>query len=140
MEDYIYRYKGNDYKYLGIGKFKNDFDGAWIDAVLYEREGHKYMREVKDFFKKFEDVSSPLYSDYEAMSSDESCIVEKGEIDSTPTMQNALKPKKQKTVTEIIHDQLGPGYVPRGHKGGRQILVKEVECKDYAQDDSNRTK
>ena len=56
MEDYIYRYKGNDYKYLGIGKFKNDFDGAWIDAVLYEREGHKYMREVKDFFKKFEDV------------------------------------------------------------------------------------
>lgn len=77
MEGCIYRYKGNDYKYLGIGKFKNDFDGAWIDAVLYEREGHKYMREVKDFFKKFEDVSSPLYSDYEAMSSDESCIVEK---------------------------------------------------------------
>lgn len=98
------------------------------------------MREVKDFFKKFEDVSSPLYSDYEAMSSDESCIVEKDEIDSTPTMQNALKPKKQKTVTEIIHDQLGPGYVPRGHKGGRQILVKEVECEDYAQDDSNRAK
>ena len=94
MEGCIYRYKGNDYKYLGIGKFKNDFDGAWIDAVLYEREGHKYMREVKDFFKKFEDVSSPLYSDYEAMSSDESYIVEKGEVDSTPTMQNALKPKK----------------------------------------------
>ena len=68
-----------------------------------------------------------LYSDYEAMSSDESYVVEKGEIDSTPTMQNALKPKKQKTVTEIIHDQLGPGYVPRGHKGGRQILVKEIE-------------
>ena len=96
MEDYIYRYKGNDYKYLGIGKFKNDFDGAWIDAVLYEREGHKYMREVKDFFKKFEDVSSPLYSDYEAISSDEVSLVEKGEIDSTPTMQNSLKPKKQK--------------------------------------------
>lgn len=56
MEDYIYRYKGKDYKYLGIGKFKNDFDGAWIDAVLYEREGHKYMREVKDFFNKFESV------------------------------------------------------------------------------------
>lgn len=107
------------------------------------------MREVKDFFKKFEDASSPLYTDYEAMSSDEDYIVEKGEIDSTPTMQNALKPKKQKTVTEIIHDQLGPGCVPRGHKGGRQILVKEddvenldnpVECKDYAQDDSNRAK
>lgn len=63
---------------------------------------------------------------------------QKGEIDSTPTMQNALKPKKQKTVTEIIHDQLGPGYVPSGHKGGRQILVKEVECEDYAQDDSKK--
>ena len=50
------------------------------------------------------------------------------------------KPKKQKTVTEIIHDQLGPGYVPWGNKGGRQILVKEVECKDCAQDDSNRAK
>lgn len=60
-----------------------------------------------------------LYSDYEAISSDEVSMVEKGEIDSTPTMQNTLKPKKQKTVTEIIHDQLGPGYVPRGHKGGR---------------------
>lgn len=94
------------------------------------------MREVKDFFKKFEDVNSPLYTDYEAMSSDEDSIVEKGEIDSMPTMQNALKPKKQKTVTEIIHDQLGPGYVPRGHKRGKQILVKEVECEDYAQDDS----
>lgn len=129
MEDYIYRYKGKDYKYLGIGKFKNDFNGAWIDAVLYEREGHKYMREVKDFFKKFEDVSSPLYTDYES-------IVENCEIGSTPTMQNTLKPKKQRTVTDIIHDQLGSGYVSMGHKGGRQILVKEVECEDYAEDDS----
>ena len=136
MEDYIYRYKGNDYKYLGIGKFKNDFDGAWIDAVLYEREGHKYMREVKDFFKKFENVSSPLYSDYEAISSDEVFIVQKGEIDSNTTMQNDLKPKKQKTVTEIIQDQLGPGYVPRGHKGGKPILAYEVECEDSAQDES----
>lgn len=111
MEDYIYRYKGNDYKYLGIGKFKNDFDGAWIDAVLYEREGHKYMREVKDFFKKFEDVSSQLYTDYEAMSSDESYVVEKGEVDSTPTMQNALKPKK-KSILDTITDTIGTGYEP----------------------------
>ena len=109
--EYIYRYKGNDYKYLGIGKFKNDFDGAWIDAVLYEREGHKYMREVKDFFKKFEDVSSPLYSDYEAMSSDESYIVEKGEVNSTPTIQNDLKPKK-KSILDTITDTIGTGYEP----------------------------
>lgn len=126
MEDYIYRYKGNDYKYLGIGKFKNDFDGAWIDAVLYEREGHKYMREVKDFFKKFEDVSSPLYSDYEAMSSDESYIVEKGEIDSTPTMQNALKPK-DRGVLDIITDTIGPGYEPGEDKNKNQIRVGQVE-------------
>ena len=51
-------------------------------------------------------------------------------------MQNDLKPKKQKTVTEIIHDQLGPGYVPRGHKGGKPILAYEVECEDSAQDES----
>lgn len=120
MEDYIYRYKGNDYKYLGIGKFKNDFDGAWIDAVLYEREGHKYMREVKDFFKKFEDVSSPLYTDYEAMSSDESYVVEKGEVDSTPTMQNALKPKK-KSILDTITDTIGTGYEP-----GRVGQVEEA--------------
>ena len=120
MEDYIYRYKGNDYKYLGIGKFKNDFDGAWIDAVLYEREGHKYMREVKDFFKKFEDVSSQLYTDYEAMSSDESYVVEKGEVDSTPTMQNALKPKK-KSILDTITDTIGTGYEP-----GRVGQVEEA--------------
>ena len=113
--EYMYRYKGNDYKYLGIGKFKNDFDGAWIDAVLYEREGHKYMREVKDFFKKFEDVSSPLYSDYEAMSSDESYIVENGEVNSTPTMQNDLKPKK-KNILDTITDTIGTGYEPGDDK------------------------
>lgn len=126
MEDYIYRYKGNDYKYLGIGKFKNDFDGAWIDAVLYEREGHKYMREVKDFFKKFEDVSSPLYTDYEAMSSDESYVVEKGEVDSTPTMQNALKPKK-KSILDTITDTIGTGYEPGEDKNKNQIRVGQVE-------------
>lgn len=126
MEDYIYRYKGKDYKYLGIGKFKNDFDGAWIDAVLYEREGHKYMREVKDFFKKFEDVSSPLYTDYES-------IVENGEIDSTPTMQNTLKPKKQKTVTEIIHDQLRPGLDP-------DIFLDVIKDDSKNDEDSNRAK
>lgn len=34
---------------------------------------------------------------------------------------------KQKTVTEMVQDQLGPGYVAKGHEGGRQILVKEIE-------------
>lgn len=96
--EYIYRYKGNDYKYLGVGKFKNEL-GVWIDAVLYEREGHKYMREIKDFFKKFDDVSSPLYTDYEVVSSSE------------PSMQNDLKPKK-KSILDTITDTIGTGYEP----------------------------
>lgn len=78
------------------------------------------MREVKDFFKKFEDVSSQLYTDYEAMSSDESYVVEKGEVDSTPTMQNALKPKK-KSILDTITDTIGTGYEP-----GRAGQVEEA--------------
>ncbi len=123
--EYIYRYKGNDYKYLGVGKFKNEL-GVWIDAVLYEREGHKYMREIKDFFKKFDDVSSPLYTDYEAMSSNETSIVEKGKIDSTPTMQNDLKPKKN-NILDTITDTIGPGYEPGEDKNKNQIRVGQVE-------------
>ena len=137
MEDYIYRYKGKDYKYLGIGKFKNDFDGAWIDAVLYEREGHKYMREVKDFFKKFEDVNPPLYSDYEAMSPDETFIVEKGEIDSTPTMQNVLKPK-DRGVLDIITDTIGPGYEPGEDKNKNQIRIGQVKETNVIKKQTNK--
>lgn len=44
---------------------------------------------------------------------------------------------KQKTVTEMVHDQLGPGYVARDHKGGEPILAYEVEYEDPAQDDPN---
>lgn len=123
--EHIYKYKGKDYKYIGVGKFKNEL-GAWIDAVLYEREGHKYMREIKDFFKKFEDVSSPLYTDYEAMSSDESYVVEKGEVDSTPTMQNASKSKK-KSILDTITDTIGTGYEPGEDKNKNQIRVGQVE-------------
>lgn len=46
------------------------------------------------------------------------------------------------TVAEIVHNQLGPGYVPRGNKGARQILVKEIEdhcpvVADKEYDDTN---
>lgn len=51
--DSIYRYKGHEYKYIGVGRFK-DSAGEWVDAVMYERDNHIYMREIKDFFKKFE--------------------------------------------------------------------------------------
>lgn len=47
-----YEYKGNIYNYVGVGKFK-DSTGKWIDAIIYERDNHMYMREVTDFIDKF---------------------------------------------------------------------------------------
>lgn len=49
----VYKYKNNEYNYLGVGRFK-DSTGIWIDAVMYERDNHVYMREIQDFFEKFE--------------------------------------------------------------------------------------
>lgn len=36
----------------GEGKFK-DSTGKWIDAIIYERDNHVYMREITDFIDKF---------------------------------------------------------------------------------------
>lgn len=47
-----YEYKGNIYNYVGVGKFK-DSTGKWIDAIIYERDNHIYMREITDFIDKF---------------------------------------------------------------------------------------
>ena len=47
-----YEYKGNIYNYVGVGKFK-DSTGKWVDAIIYERDNHVYMREVTDFIDKF---------------------------------------------------------------------------------------
>lgn len=47
-----YEYKGNIYNYVGVGKFK-DSTGKWIDAIIYERDNHVYMREITDFIDKF---------------------------------------------------------------------------------------
>lgn len=47
-----YEYKGNVYNYVGVGKFK-DSTGKWIDAIIYERDNHIYMREITDFIDKF---------------------------------------------------------------------------------------
>lgn len=49
-----YKYKDHEYNYLGIGRFK-DSTGEWIDAVMYERDNHVYMREIQDFFRKFKE-------------------------------------------------------------------------------------
>ena len=52
MEKMKYEYKGNVYNYVGVGKFK-DSTGKWIDAIIYERDNHIYMREITDFIDKF---------------------------------------------------------------------------------------
>ena len=52
-----YKYKDNVYNYVGVGKFK-DSTGKWIDAIIYERDNHIYMREVTDFIDKFKNVIS----------------------------------------------------------------------------------
>lgn len=50
-----YEYKGNVYNYVGVGKFK-DSTSKWIDAIIYERDNHIYMREITDFIDKFKKV------------------------------------------------------------------------------------
>lgn len=47
--------EGNVYNYVGVGKFK-DSTGKWIDAIIYERDNHIYMREITDFIDKFKKV------------------------------------------------------------------------------------
>ena len=106
-----FKYKGNIYAYEGVCRFK--IGDSWVDAVMYSKDNHMYVREILDFIVNFECI--------EAMN---------------PLPGGDVYLRKQKTVTDMVQDSLGPGYVPRGHEGGKQILVKEVECEDPAQDDS----
>ena len=99
-----FQYKGNEYDYKGLCKVK--VDDSWVDAVMYCRDGNVYVRELLDFFLNFK------------------CLEAKN------PMPGDIYLRKQKTVTEMVQDSLGPGYVPRGHEGGKQILVKEVERDD----------
>ena len=84
------------------------------------------MMEASEFIRLAEpDRSSTLYSDWESVSSDGASLVEKGEIDATPTMQNALKPK-DRGVLDIITDTIGPGYEPgRVGQVEQATLIKE---------------
>lgn len=50
--DIIYGDEGEGNGYVGVGKFK-DSTGKWIDAIIYERDNHVYMREITDFIDKF---------------------------------------------------------------------------------------
>lgn len=103
-----FEYKGNEYDYNGVCKVK--VDGSWVDAVMYSRDGHTYVRELLDFMIKFK------------------CIEAKNPMPGDTWL------RRQKTVADIIEDQLGPRYVARDHKGGKPIMVKEVECEDSGRD------
>lgn len=38
--------------YIGTGQFQLA-SGKWVDAIIYERDNHVYMREITDFIDKF---------------------------------------------------------------------------------------
>lgn len=55
--DIMYGDEGEGNGISTIGKFK-DSTGKWIDAIIYERDNHVYMREITDFIDKFKKVIS----------------------------------------------------------------------------------
>lgn len=77
-----YEYNGNVYNYVGVGKFK-DSTGKWVDAIIYERDNHIYMREITDFIDKFK----------------KGCILNK--MEKIPTEQNKHLPCVTDKVYEI---------------------------------------
>ena len=103
-----FEHKGNEYDYNGVCKVK--VGDSWIDAVMYSEDGNTYVRELLDFMINFK------------------CIEAKNPMPGDPWL------RRQKTVADIIEDQLGPGYVARGHEGGKPMMVKEVECEDAGRD------
>lgn len=92
--------------YIGTGQFQLA-SGKWVDAILYKYKGVYKMMEASEFIRLAEPDRS--------------------------TKQNALKTKKQKTVTEIIHDQLGPGLDP-------DIFLDVISDDSKNNEDSNRAK
>lgn len=92
--------------YIGTGQFQLA-SGKWVDAILYKYKGVYKMMEASEFIRLAEPDRS--------------------------TKQNALKTKKQKTVTEITHDQLGPGLDP-------DIFLDVISDDSKNNEDSNRAK
>lgn len=92
--------------YIGTGQFQLA-SGKWVDAILYKYKGVYKMMEASEFIRLAEPDRS--------------------------TKQNALKTKKQKTVTEIIHDQLGPGLDP-------DMFLDVISDDSKNNEDSNRAK
>lgn len=100
-----FEYKGNEYTYNGVCKIK--VDDSWIDAVIYSRDGHTYVRELLDFFLNF------------------TCVKAKN------PMPGEMWLKKDKTIADIIGDQLGPGYVPGSEADKTHIPAEEVKVEQY---------
>ena len=92
--------------YIGTGQFQLA-SRKWVDAILYKYKGVYKMMEASEFIRLAEPDRS--------------------------TKQNALKTKKQKTVTEIIHDQLGPGLDP-------DMFLDVISDDSKNNEDSNRAK
>lgn len=122
MENDIFKLNRNsDVKvmYIGTGQFQLA-SGKWVDAILYKYRGVYKMMEASEFIKLAEpdrsttldkiggilgsgctpgvesDKDEHIYTDYEVVSSNGSYIEEKGEINSTPTMQNDSKHNKER--------------------------------------------
>lgn len=58
--DRYFRYKGNKYQLVGVGKMKHPETREWVDAVMYKSSSLKneerdklYTREIEDFRSKF---------------------------------------------------------------------------------------
>ena len=108
--------------YIGTGQFQLA-SGEWVDAILYKYKGIYKMMEASEFIRLAEpdksttldtigDIIGPgyepgdnksqtnadshLHTDWEVISSNGVSIAEKGEIDSTPTMQNGLELNKER--------------------------------------------
>ena len=74
---------------------------------MYSRDGHTYVRELLDFFLNF------------------TCVEAKN------PMPGDMWLKKEKTVADIIGDQLGPGYVPGSEADKTHIPAEEVKVEQY---------
>ena len=125
MENDIFKLNRNSevkVMYIGTGQFQLA-SGKWVDAILYKYRGVYKMMEASEFIRLAEpdksttldrvgDIIGPsyepgdnesqtnadshLYTDWEVISSNGVSIAEKGEINSTPTMQNDSKHNKER--------------------------------------------
>lgn len=80
--------------YIGTGQFQLA-SGKWVDAILYKYKGVYKMMEASEFIRLAEQ--------------DRSSLVENGEVDTSPIMQNSFE---KNGILDTITDTIGPGYEP----------------------------